>query len=59
MRFRLRTLLIVLAILPPLMAWGWWKYDAWKVEQERRAAEAAAAAEAENAVFSFSFGISR
>jgi len=39
MQFRLRTLLIVLAILPPLLAVGWWKYAAWKAEQERRAAE--------------------
>jgi predicted negative regulator of RcsB-dependent stress response len=53
MRFRLRTLLIVLAILPPLLWIGWTKYAAWKVEQERRAAEA------EQAVFSFSLGIAR
>ncbi|HZN35388.1 MAG TPA: hypothetical protein VFB80_16280 [Pirellulaceae bacterium] len=38
MRFRLRTLLILLAVLPPLLAVGWWKYSAWKAEQERRAA---------------------
>src|SRR5262245_50986452 len=34
MRFRLRTLLIVLAVLPPLMApllvWGWREYVAWR-----------------------------
>jgi hypothetical protein len=35
MRFRLRTLLIVLAILPPLLAMGWWKYAEWKAEQDR------------------------
>jgi hypothetical protein len=27
MRYRLRTLLIVLAILPPLLAWGWRRVD--------------------------------
>ena len=28
MRYRLRTLLIVLAVLPPLLAWGWslWRH---------------------------------
>jgi hypothetical protein len=55
MRYRLRTLLIVLAILPPLLAVGWWKYAAWKAEQERRQA-----AEAEKAaIFSFSIGFTR
>jgi len=40
-RYKLRTLLILLAILPPLLAVGWWKYSAWRAEQERRrAAEA-------------------
>jgi len=34
-RYRLRTLLIFLAILPPLLAVGWWKYSAWKAERER------------------------
>jgi hypothetical protein len=33
-RYRLRTLLILLAILPPLLAAGWWKYSAWR-EAER------------------------
>jgi hypothetical protein len=55
MRYRLRTLLIVLAILPPLLAVGWWRYAEWKAEQERQRA-----AEAEReAVFSFYIGISR
>ena len=36
MRFRLRTLLMVLAILPPLMAAGWWVNMAWQSEQERQ-----------------------
>jgi len=54
MRYRLRTLLIVLAILPPLLAVGWWKYAAWKAEQERRAVEAERAA-----TFSFYIGITR
>ncbi len=35
MRYRLRTLLILLAILPPLLWVGWGKYQAWKAEQER------------------------
>lgn len=33
-RFRLRTLLILLAILPPLLWLGWIKYDAWRAERE-------------------------
>jgi hypothetical protein len=36
MRYHLRTLLIVMAILPPLLAVGWVKYVAWKAEQEQR-----------------------
>ena len=35
MRYRLRTLLILLAILPPLLAGGWWRYSAWKAGHER------------------------
>jgi hypothetical protein len=38
MRYRLRTLLIVLAILPPLLWFGWTKYEAWR-EAERQRAE--------------------
>jgi len=30
MRFRLRTLLIVLALGPPLLAAGWWAYDTFR-----------------------------
>jgi len=37
-RYNLRTLLILLAILPPLLAVGWWKYLAWR-EAERQRAE--------------------
>ena len=36
-RFKLRTLLLMLAILPPLLAVGWWKYTAWRAGQERLA----------------------
>jgi hypothetical protein len=36
-RYRLRTLLILLALLPPLLWFGWTQYAAWKAEQERRA----------------------
>jgi len=41
MRYRLRTLLILLAILPPLLWVGWGKYQAWRAEQERQKAIAA------------------
>ncbi len=37
MRYRLRTLLIVLALGPPLLAvgyWGWWRYCKWKENRE-------------------------
>ena len=37
-RYKLRTLLILLAVLPPLIWFGWTKYEAWKAAQERRAA---------------------
>jgi len=37
-RYKLRTLLLLLAILPPLLWIGWTKYEAWKAEQDRRAA---------------------
>jgi len=40
-RYKLRTLLILLAILPPLLWIGWGKYQAWKAEQERLKAQAA------------------
>jgi len=52
LRYRLRTLLILLAILPPLLWFGWTKYEAWKAEQARRAA-------AEKAAFNFFFGATR
>lgn len=35
-RYKLRTLLILLAILPPLLWIGWTKYEAWQAEQRRR-----------------------
>jgi len=37
-RYKLRTLLILLAILPPLLAVGWWQYSAWRAEQEKQRA---------------------
>src|SRR4029079_5624845 len=37
MRFRLRTLMIALALGPALLWVGWSKYQAWKAEQDRRA----------------------
>lgn len=54
MRYRLKTLLILLAILPPLLAVSWWSYSAGKVEQERRAAEAY-----RQQVISFYIGLTR
>jgi len=36
MRYRLRTQMILLAILPPLLWFGWTKYEAWRAEQERQ-----------------------
>ena len=39
MRYRLRTLLIVLALGPLLLALGWWRNDAWRAEKRRRTAE--------------------
>lgn len=42
MRYRLRTLLILVALLPPLMAWGWMRYAALRAEQERSRLELAA-----------------
>jgi hypothetical protein len=41
MRYRLRTLLILLAVLPPLLWFGWTKYEAWRMEQARQRAVAA------------------
>jgi hypothetical protein len=35
LRYKLRTLLILLAILPSLLWLGWGKYEAWRAEQER------------------------
>ena len=34
-RYRLRTLVILLAILPPLLWIGWRRYEAWRAERER------------------------
>lgn len=38
MRYRLRTLLILVGVLPPLLAVGWWKHATWKAKQERQRA---------------------
>jgi len=35
LRYKLRTLLIVLALGPPMLAVGWTKYSAWVAEQQR------------------------
>ena len=37
LRYRLRTLLLLLAVLPPLLWFGWTKYEAWRVDQRRAA----------------------
>jgi predicted negative regulator of RcsB-dependent stress response len=54
MQFRLRTLLILLAILPPLLWFGWTRYEARKAEQARRAAQAE-----RKQIFNFYFGATR
>ena len=40
-RYKLRTLLILLAVLPPLLWFGWTKYEAWRVEQRAEQARQA------------------
>jgi hypothetical protein len=35
MRFRLRTLLVAVTILPPLLALAWWGWQ-WHLEQQRK-----------------------
>jgi DNA-binding transcriptional regulator of glucitol operon len=35
MRYRLRTLLILMAILPPLLSIGWWQWSEYKARQAR------------------------
>lgn len=32
-RYRLRTLLILLVILPPLLAWGWFAFDQFRRQE--------------------------
>jgi len=54
LRYKLRTLLILLALLPPLLAVGWWGYSVWKAERARRAAEAE-----RQKIFNFYFGATR
>lgn len=54
LRYKLRTLLILLATLPPLLWAGWTKYEAWKTEQARLAAEA----EREQ-IYNFYIGVTR
>jgi hypothetical protein len=33
-RYRLRTLLILLAVGPIVLAWGWWAYSKWRDERQ-------------------------
>jgi hypothetical protein len=35
MRFRLRTLLIAIALAPPALAVGWWGYWEWRADRYR------------------------
>jgi len=35
LRYKLRTLLLLLAVLPPLLWLGWLKYEVWRAEQAR------------------------
>ena len=37
-RFKLRTLLIVLALGPPVLYCCWWQYAAWEARQKRQRA---------------------
>ena len=39
MRYRLRTLLIVLALGPVVLAGAWWGYGKWREEKDRRETE--------------------
>jgi len=54
MQYRLRTLLILLTILPPLLWFGWTRYGAWRAEQARQKAEAE-----RQQTFSFYLGLTR
>ena len=56
LRYKLRTLLILLAVLPPLLWVGWGKYQAWRAEQERQKAAAAASARQTRLGGTFGFG---
>ena len=38
MRYRLRTLLFLLAVLPPLLAWTWIEYAKYRTLQQQREA---------------------
>jgi len=37
LRYKLRTLLIVLALGPPVLALGWWQYTKWQARSHLRA----------------------
>ena len=51
--YKLRTLMILLAILPPLLAVGWTKYEAWREERERQRAMAEERARRDRLVIDF------
>jgi len=53
LRYQLRSLLILLAVLPPLLAVGWWKYSAWR-EAERQGVYRGSADDARNGFIHFS-----
>ena len=48
LRYKLRTLLILLAVLPPVLWVGWEKYQVWRGGQERRRVVEAARARLRN-----------
>jgi len=52
-RYKLRTLLILLAILPPLLWIGWGKYEAWRAEQVRTTAAQKQQLQAEQQMLQF------
>ena len=52
LRYKLRTLLLLLAVVPPLLAVSWWAYSAWRMRQAKER-------ERQQQVFHFYIGIMR
>jgi len=55
LRYKLRTLLLLLAILPPVLGVGWWKYSAWRAERERHTSRSTVTCEFSLAIHHFVF----